>query len=551
MEEQEEICHNKMVVVAIDFGTTYSGYAFSLTSQFCSDNMKICTNTAWIAGSGGLMSYKAPTCVLLDKDKQFQAFGYEAEDRYAELAIENKHHDVYFFKKFKMLLHRNPYLSRDTMINDETGKSMLARVVFAHGIEYLKNHAMDLLNQQGFGLEEWEAGIMNDQLLIALEPEAASVFCRHLPDARGSDVFKSGSRYMVVDLGGGTADITVHEVDDRGKLRELNNATGGAWGGTKVDAAFFQLLTDIVGEEVMGMFWKDHKSDAIDLNREFEVKKRTIKKNMGEFVQIKIPIVLKEKYEKVIKKTFAEAIDESMYKGRITIIADKLKFDSRLIQGLFRDPLDHLVEHIRDLLCKPSVKGSSAFLLVGGFSESPIVQDTIKEKFPKMKVIVPAEPSLAVLKGAVMYGHRPTTITTRVARQTYGVAISKPFIEGHHPEDKKQSTRGVVVCKDIFHKYVQEGDPLELGEKQTMPFTSASSVNRIRVYASSDPDPIYVTDEGCSLLGEMILNLSMVENSGNTIEVSMEFGGVEISVEAREKHSGRTVRSRFDFLSKN
>lgn len=350
---------------------------------------------------------------------------------------------------------------------------------------------------------------------------------------------------------GGTADITVHQVDDRGKLRELSNASGGAWGGTKVDAAFFQLLTDIVGEEVMGKFWKDHKSDAIELYREFEVKKRTIKKDMGEFVLIKIPIVLKEKYEKEIKKTFDKAIDESMYKGRIKIIADKLKFDSRIIQGLFRDPLDHLVEHIRGLLCKPSVKGSSAFLLVGGFSESPIVQDTIKEKFPNMKVIVPAEPGLAVLKGAVMYGHKPKTITTRIARQTYGVAISKPFIEGHHPEDKKQSTRGVVVCKDIFHKYVEEGDPLELGEKQTMPFTSASSINRIRVYASSEPDPIYVTDDGCNLLGEMILNLSTVENSGNIIEVSMEFGGVEISVEAREKHSGRTVRSRFDFLSKN
>lgn len=40
-----------------------------------------------------------------------------------------------------------------------------------------------------------------------------------------------GTRYMVVDCGGGTVDITVHELSDRhGTLRELHKATGGPWG---------------------------------------------------------------------------------------------------------------------------------------------------------------------------------------------------------------------------------------------------------------------------------------------------------------------------------
>lgn len=32
-----------------------------------------------------------------------------------------------------------------------------------------------------------------------------------------------------------------------GKLRELHKATGGDWGGTKVDEAFEQLLIDVFG----------------------------------------------------------------------------------------------------------------------------------------------------------------------------------------------------------------------------------------------------------------------------------------------------------------
>jgi molecular chaperone DnaK (HSP70) len=33
----------------------------------------------------------------------------------------------------------------------------------------------------------------------------------------------SGTRYIVVDCGGGTVDITVHELDSSGKLAELHN----------------------------------------------------------------------------------------------------------------------------------------------------------------------------------------------------------------------------------------------------------------------------------------------------------------------------------------
>lgn len=36
---------------------------------------------------------------------------------------------------------------------------------------------------------------------------------------------------MLVDCGGGTVDMTVHEIDNDGKLTELLKATGGAYGG--------------------------------------------------------------------------------------------------------------------------------------------------------------------------------------------------------------------------------------------------------------------------------------------------------------------------------
>ncbi len=44
-------------------------------------------------------------------------------------------------------------------------------------------------------------------------------------------VLDRGTRYIVVDCGGGTVDITVHELDNKiGTLKELYKATGGPYG---------------------------------------------------------------------------------------------------------------------------------------------------------------------------------------------------------------------------------------------------------------------------------------------------------------------------------
>ena len=92
-----------MVVVAFDFGTTFSGYAFS----FRNDPLKVQTNGNWVAGSEKLMSLKTPTAVLVDPNNQFYAFGFEAENKYTSLAEENQHNGWKLFKQFKMLLHSN------------------------------------------------------------------------------------------------------------------------------------------------------------------------------------------------------------------------------------------------------------------------------------------------------------------------------------------------------------------------------------------------------------------------------------------------------------
>ena len=91
---------DELMVCAIDIGTTYSGYAYSMRS----DPMKIyCPH--WTSGTSTLASHKIPTTVLLDKNKKIVAFGYEAEKLYSEFVQEKEADDHFFFRRFKMVLH--------------------------------------------------------------------------------------------------------------------------------------------------------------------------------------------------------------------------------------------------------------------------------------------------------------------------------------------------------------------------------------------------------------------------------------------------------------
>jgi hypothetical protein len=83
-------------------------------------------------------------------------------------------------------------------------------------------------------------------------------------------------------------------------------------------------------------------------------------------------------------------------------------------------------------------------LLVGGFSESKLLQEGIQRHFPSIAVRTPSEPSTAVVKGAVDFGHCPEKIRFRMSPYTYGINMTIPFRHGVQMVYEQQ-LRGNVV----------------------------------------------------------------------------------------------------------
>lgn len=576
----------RLFVAAIDFGTTYSGYAFSFRHDFEKDPSKINANQTWVAGHRNLFSLKAPTCVLLHPDKTFHSFGYEAEDKYTELFQDDEHEDWYFFKRFKMTLHNNMNLRRDHMIPDISGeKELPARDIFSHGIKFLRDHLIKHAKTKGVydaisddRYVHWvltvpaiwndsakqfmreaaqKAGIKEHNLTIALEPEAAALYCRILPveklDVGGQaslGMFKPGTEYMVLDLGGGTVDITVQRVLEDGNLKEIFKASGGAWGGTKVDESFLQLLVEVVGSNVMKIFKTKHTGDELELFREFETKKRTITGDCSSKVTLRMPFQLNETFDEEFGTSLKDHIKQTCFKGKMNWTGDKLKVDPNIIRGLFELSANSIVEHVRDLLKEEACRNVSTFLMVGGFSECILIQDAIRKNFPGKRVIIPEDAGLAVVKGAVLFGHNPLTIISRKAKYTYGISTTRKFQPGD-PVDKRIIVNCREKCSGVFSKHVEVNQTVPVGEAlETQTYTPLYADSKsvvVKIFTSSDEYPEYTSDPSCNYLGKIDVPLSPGSNENTIIEVKMTFGDTELAVEASEEN-GRPLLATFDFL---
>lgn len=211
----------------------------------------------------------------------------------------------------------------------------------------------------------------------------------------------------IVCFEGKTAEITVYQKQSDGTLRELHRPTGGLWGGTKVNEAFERMIKEIFGSKSFEKFKEDCKYDYIHFCRQFETKKRSIILEYGQRMCIAIPWSLLEKFkEERGSKDIKEVIQKTCYADKINLKGFRLTMGADLFKGFFREPVNMLVEHLKELMAKDNLSEISTLLMVGNFSESPIMQDAIKNAFPDKNVIVPEDAGLAVLKGAVLFGHQ-------------------------------------------------------------------------------------------------------------------------------------------------
>jgi hypothetical protein len=356
---------------------------------------------------------------------------------------------------------------------------------------------------------------LSDNLILALEPEGAALAV-HAGTAALS-LLDVGSRFMVLDCGGGTVDITVHEVISVSplKLKSIAVPSGGNWGGDYVNVEFKKFLRELLGE---------------DLFREAELPLEFYKVD-GEFDTVKMAFdpannpsnislaAVLERRDQLI--ALAERYNQSHPNTPIlsspVLRNGFLPMSKALMLSFFEPVLHETVKQMRNVLAStPDVK---TIVIVGGFGASKVVNERIRSEFAGtgVRVIMPdptPKPQGAIVQGAVYFGLYKNIIDSRLSPYTYGIATKS------------------VAKSNAFHILVRRGQELPLDhtvEIAGMPSSAAQSLITWRVFRSDLDNPLTVLNE--PQLGTVRVPCPPNEDSAKREQKGLfKFGGSEIKV---------------------
>lgn len=351
-------------------------------------------------------------------------------------------------------------------------------------------------------------------------------------------------------------DVTAHEIDEDENIKEIYHATGGDFGGTKVDNQFQNLLDKVFGKDLMTEFRRAHPSDMLDLMNDFEVKKRADRVMEGELTRIRLPanfinLLRHENGEddnKIIRRHYR--IEE------LKISKDYLCLGSEIVKSLFEPAVTSIINHLKSLLQKKQLKGIKLLFLVGGFSESPLLQARIRKEFKNgYNILIPNDAQTAVVKGAVMFGKRPHIVVERCLSESYGTRRYSDFVHGFHCKEKLEVVDGKPKCKDVFSVLARKDEMVKIGQSKSSstfhPIKPNQTQVRFQFYTSTNPDVRYTTDAGVRQLPGFILLKSPDTKKGTEREIKLKlFFNTEIKVVGVDVETGNEASTYIDFLSR-
>ena len=163
----------------------------------------------------------------------------------------------------------------------------------------------------------------------------------------------------------------------------------------------------------------------------------------------------------------------------------------------------------------------------------------MENNFPNKCIIIPDEAGLSVLKSAVLLGHRPDYIASRVMCYSYGTDVSRLFDPDNHEQHRKYTCTldGTVRCHDNFGEIIKQNESVELGTKVSRCYSTATPNQKkitISMYASTKENPMYVDENCCVLIGKAEIEIPFPSEEMRDVSVECIFGNTEMSMTATD-----------------
>lgn len=394
----------------------------------------------------------------------------------------------------------------------------------------------------------------HDRLVIALEPECAALFVwqqrgeHHNPELRSHN-------YAVVDCGGGTVDIAYHSVEPKEEtmvVKELYPPSGGPFGGTLVDNQFEQVLDQMFGHSFVKAL-REHYADVwMGFMSDLERGKTGLHaKRDDEKVYFDLSMQFAQAFQEITGQSVRSLFKDCKVPG-IQFANNRLQIEARVMKAWYRDSVTETCSCLNNDLRKTKEK-ITALHMVGTFSKSRYLLDEVRNGVKGIKeddIFNPEESHIAIVKGAVLYGFKPSIVQERVAALSYGIGSSTDFDPSKHPESKKQIIDGKARCNGLYKEFIAVGQKITTDtscESTLKPGRKDMKSTTVKVFCAPH-NVMFLDDPVCRKLASIHVELG--DGGARTdrqIHVMMKFGGTELYVIATDKVTGESFDASVDF----
>ena len=242
-----------------------------------------------------------------------------------------------------------------------------------------------------------------EKLSLALEPESAAIFCqkmskKHLaPQCQVTEPF-TASRYLIVNVGGETVDISVHCIAGEADkyITVIHPTIGNDYGGTRVNREFQEFLESLVQDKTFKRFLDTYDSHRYDKNQAYfnELLNETFESQNKYFGSKRFPVdggMLSVSLLYMFWETYRSKLQgglSTMGGSEARLVGQELRIFYNLMAKFFKPVRDGIIRCIEQTL--DSVEDIETIYLVGYFGGSEYLFREIEAEFKsKNSVLFP------------------------------------------------------------------------------------------------------------------------------------------------------------------
>ncbi|GLI78720.1 hypothetical protein PoHVEF18_007041 [Penicillium ochrochloron] len=502
-------------ILALDFGTTYSGVAWAQVSN-PSSHYLINEWPVNMSGSiGGMTSEKVPTEIAFTYERgspntvwgfqipevmprlQWFKLGLDPDQKahiMPALAIQHKD-----WRKMDYPHHATPetvttdYLRALTQHVHKLLKAQLGVAFDSMSFSYVITVPAMWSEKAKAELRKCaeNAGLGDcSSICIISEPEAAAI---HALRASNPTNLQAGDTVLLIDAGGGTVDLITFTIEQRLpilKLRESAAGTGAYCGSTYLNRRF----EDFIRQRLESCSGWDQDTLEQAMMRFEACAKRTFTGDTSDDFHFPVPGI---------------PDDEGLHvrRGFLRVTGEEMR-------EIFVPVLDVTVQLALHQI-RSSKSPVKTVLIVGGFGQNQFLRQHVRDNIPSsVTVLAPPDGWTAVVKGALAKMLSSCTslapqisIQTRVARKHYGFQIKVPFNPLQHDESRKyvDPFYGQFYIL-VMNWFIRKGDEIDETRpiitrwwKQQLKSQGRPTTIQVSFYEYDGPDdveaPLYLNDD--------------------------------------------------------